>query len=154
VLVGGLPASPIPFPQDLLGDWVGRAGNRERIRELLGAFISEPIDGAILDRFLDDAVKVSGPVLECTLQACIHMSFADRMESLQTPILIVGGQRDVFFPREAVAQLARSLPCARGISLPCNHEVPMERPRELAHLIEAFVSGLGVGCRALAASRR
>jgi hypothetical protein len=26
----------------------------------------------------------------------------------------------------------------------------MERPRELAHLVEAFVCGLGVGCRTLA----
>jgi len=153
VLVGGFPASPIPFPQDLLRDWVGRAGNRERLREMLVPFISEPVDAAILDRFLENAVRVPAPVLECTLQTCISMSFADCVESLRMPILVVGGQRDVFFPGEAVAQLARSLPCARGISLPCNHEVPMEQPRELAHLIEAFVSGLGVGCRALAASR-
>jgi pimeloyl-ACP methyl ester carboxylesterase len=120
---------------------------------MLDPFISVPIDAAILDRFLDHAVKVPGPVLECTLQTRISMSFADRVESLQMPVLIVGGQRDVFFPQEAVAQLARSLPCARGISLPCNHEVPMERPRELAHLIESFICGLGVGCRALAVSR-
>jgi pimeloyl-ACP methyl ester carboxylesterase len=153
VLVGGFPASAIPFPQDLVRDWVGRAGDRERIREMLAPFISDAVDAAILDRFLDHAVKVPGPVLECTLQTCISMSFADRVESLQMPILIVGGQRDVFFPQEAVAQLARSLPCARGISLPCNHEVPMERPRELAHLIEAFTCGLGVGCRARAVSR-
>ncbi len=153
VLVGGFSAAPIPFPQDLLRDWVGRAGDRQRIREMLAPFISEPVDGAMLDRFLDNAVKVPSPVLECTLQTCISMSFTDRIEALQMPILIVGGQRDAFFPQEAVAQLALSLPCARGISLPCNHEVPMERPRELAHLIEAFVSGLGVGCRALAASR-
>ena len=153
VLVGGFPASPIPFPQDLLSDWVGRAGDRGRIHEMLVPFISDPVDPAILDRFLDNAVKVSGPVLECTLQSCLSMSFADRVESLEIPILIVGGQRDVFFPQEAVAQLARRLPCARGISLPCNHEVPMERPRELAHLIEAFVGGLGVGCRERAVSR-
>jgi pimeloyl-ACP methyl ester carboxylesterase len=152
VLVGGFPASPIPFPQDLVRDWVGRAGDRERIREMLAPFISEPVEAAILDRFLDQAVKVPGPVLECTLQTCIGISFADRVDSLQMPILVVGGQRDVFFPQEAVAQLARSLPCARGISLPCNHEIPMERPRELAHLIEALMCGLDVGSRARAVS--
>jgi pimeloyl-ACP methyl ester carboxylesterase len=152
VLVGGFPASAIPFPQDLVRDWVGRAGDRERIREMLGPFISEPVDAAVLDRFLDNAVTVPAPVLECTLQTCISTSFADRVESLRMPILVVGGRRDPVFPQEAVAHLARSLPCARGISLPCNHEVPMERPRELAHIIEAFVSGLGVGCRIVAAS--
>lgn len=151
VLVGGFPASAIPFPEALVLDWVGRGGDRERLREMLIPFISEPVDSAVFDRFLDDAVRVSGPVLECTLQTCISLSFADRVSALVMPTLIVGGQRDVFFPQEAVAQLSRNLPCARGVVLPCNHEIPMERPRDLAHLIEAFTCGLGAGCRTVAA---
>ena len=152
VLVGGFPPSEIPFPQDLLRDWVSRAGDRTRIREMLAPFISEPVDAAVLDRFLDNAVRVPASVLECTLQTCISMSFADRVESLRMPILVVGGRHDPVFPQEAVAHLARSLPCARGISLPCNHEIPMERPRELAHLIDAFAAGLAIGCRTVAAA--
>ena len=151
VLVAGFPASEIPFPQDVVRDWVARAGDRERMRELITPFISEPVDAAVLDRFLDDAVKVPAAVLDCTLQTAIKASFADRVESLRMPTLIVGGKRDPLFSQEAVAQLARSLPCARGISLACNHEIPIERPQELAHAIEAFVSGLGVGCRTVAA---
>jgi pimeloyl-ACP methyl ester carboxylesterase len=150
VLVSGFPASEIPFPQDVVRDWVARAGDRERIRELIAPFISEPVDAAVLDGFLDNAVKVPAAVLECTLQTCIRTSFADRVESLRMPTLIVGGTRDPLFPPEAVAQLARSLPCARGICLSCNHEIPMERPHELAHAIETFVSGLGVGSRTVA----
>ena len=150
VLVAGFPASPMSFPQEVVRDWVSRAGDRERMRELVAPFISEPVDVAVLDRFLDEAVKVPATVLESTLQTCISTSFAERVESLDMPTLIVGGRRDAFFNQEAVAQLARSLPCARGICLECNHEISMERPRELAHLIEAFVSGLGVGCRTLA----
>jgi pimeloyl-ACP methyl ester carboxylesterase len=151
VLVAGFPASEIPFPQDVVRDWVARAGDRDRMRELLGPFISEPVDAAVLDRFPDHAIKVPAAVLDCTLQTCIGTSFADRVESLRMPMLIVGGRRDPIFSQEAVAQLARSLRCARGICLECNHEIPMERPHELAHVIEAFVSGLGVGCRTLAA---
>lgn len=149
VLVAGFPASEIPFPQDVVRDWVSRAGDPERLRELLGPFISEPVEAAVFDRFLLNAARVPATVLECTLQTCISTSFAERVESLHMPTLVVGGRRDPFFPPEAVAQLARSLPCARGIALECNHEIPMERPQELAHVIEAFVSGLGVGCRAL-----
>jgi pimeloyl-ACP methyl ester carboxylesterase len=104
---------------------------------VLSPFISEPVEATVLDRFLDNAVTVPAPVLECTLQTCVSTSFADRVESLQMPILVVGGRRDPVFPPEAVAQLAQTLPCARGISLPCSPEVPMERPRELAHLIES-----------------
>jgi pimeloyl-ACP methyl ester carboxylesterase len=67
------------------------------------------------------------------------------------PEAVVGGRRDPLVSPEVVAHLARTLPSARGICLECNHEIPMERPRELAHLVEAFVCGLGVGCRTLAA---
>jgi hypothetical protein len=69
------------------------------MREMLAPFISEPVEAAVLDRFLDNAVKVPAPVLECTLQTCISTSFADRVESLQMPVLVVGGRRDAFFPQ-------------------------------------------------------
>lgn len=153
VLVGGFPASPIPFPLDLLHDWVGRAGDRDRIREMLVPFITQPVEAAVLNRFLDDAITVSAPVLECTLKTCITLSFAERVHDLDSPVLIVGGTDDVFFPPEVASQMARALPCARAVTLPCNHEIPIERPRDLAHLIDAFVCGLGAGQRALAGSQ-
>ena len=147
VLVAGFPAGEMAFPQDTARDWVSRAGDRGRLHELIMPFISEPVDAPVLDRYVDHATKVPAVALECTLQACIRTSFADRVDALTMPTLIVGGRRDAYFDSEAVAQLARSLPCARGVSLECNHEIPMERPHELAHLLEAFVAGLGVGCR-------
>jgi pimeloyl-ACP methyl ester carboxylesterase len=153
VLLAGFPASAMAFPQEVVRDWVARAGDRESLRQLITPFVSEPVDAAVFDRYVDHAAKVPAAVLECTLQTCITTSFAERIESLTMPALIVGGKRDVYFPPEAVAQLARSFPCARGVCLECNHEVEMERPRELANLIEAFVCGLGVGCRAPAAER-
>lgn len=52
---------------------------------------------------------------------------------------------DPIFPPESLVQLAHDLPCARSVFLDCNHEIPSERPNELAHLIEAFVAGLGTG---------
>ena len=147
VLVAGFPASAMAFPQDVARDWVSRAGDRARLRELITPFISEPVDAAVLDRYVDHATKVPAAALECTLQACIRTAFADRVGLLTMPTLIVGGRRDAYFDAEAVARLARSLPCARGVCLECNHEIPMERPHELAHLLEAFVAGLGAGCR-------
>lgn len=147
VLVAGFPAGEMAFPQEVVHDWVSRAGDRGRLRELIMPFISEPVDAPVLDRYVDHATKVPAAALECTLQTCIRTSFADRVEALTMPTLIVGGRRDAYFDSEAVARLARSLPCARGVCLECNHEIPMERPRELAHLLEAFIGGLGVGCR-------
>lgn len=147
VLLAGFSPAEMAFPQDVVHDWVSRAGDRDRLRELIAPFISEPVEAAVFDRYLEHAIRVPAAVLECTLQTCIRSSFADRTELLTMPTLVVGGKRDAYFPPEAVAQLARSLPCARGICLDCNHEIEMERPRELARLIEAFVCGLGAGCR-------
>lgn len=147
VLVAGFPAAEMAFPQDVVRDWVSRAGDRGRLHELIMPFISEPVDASVLDRYVDHATKVPAAALDCTLQACIRSSFADRVELLTMPTLIVGGKQDAYFDSEAVARMARSLPCARGVCLECNHEIPMERPHELAHLLEAFVAGLGVGCR-------
>jgi pimeloyl-ACP methyl ester carboxylesterase len=148
VLLSGFPASEMAFPQEAVRDWVSRAGDRERLRQLLIPFISAPVDPAVFDRYVDDVAGVPADILECTLQTCIRSSFVDRVETLTMPTLIVGGRHDAYFPPEAVAQLSRSLPCARGVCLDCNHEVELERPRELANLIDAFVCGLGVGCRA------
>lgn len=146
VLIAGFPASEIPFSPDLARDWVARAGSRERFRELLAPFVSEPVDAMVFDRFLADAAKVPAAVLDETLQVCVGTSFVDRAKLLQMPTLVVGGRHDPIFTPEAVAYLAQTLPCARGVCLDCNHEIPMERPRDLAHVIEAFVAGLGVGC--------
>ena len=151
VLLAGFSAAEMAFPQDVVCDWVSRAGDRDRLRELITPFISEPVEAVVLNRYIEHAMRVPATVLECTLQTCIRSSFVDRVESLTMPTLVVGGKRDAYFPPEAVAQLARSLPCARGICLDCNHEIEMEHPRELARLIEAFVCGLGAGCRASAA---
>ena len=150
VLLAGFSAAEMAFPQDVVRDWVSRAGDRDRLRELITPFISEPVEAVVLNRYIEHAMRVPATVLECTLQTCIRSSFVDRVESLTMPTLVVGGKRDAYFPPEAVAQLARSLPSARGICLDCNHEIEMERPRELARLIEAFVCGLGAGCRAAA----
>lgn len=147
ILVGGLPSSELPLPQAVVRDWVGRAGDRERLRELVAMFISDSVDQAAFERFLDDAVNVPAAVLECTMQTCISTTLTERVESLQMPVLIVGGKRDPIFTPETLAEVVRNLPRARGICLDCNHEIPLERPRELAHLIESFVCGLGIGCR-------
>jgi hypothetical protein len=58
IIVAGCPVSPMALPEELITDWVGRAGNREKLRELELMFAVKP-DMALLDEFLDDAVKAS-----------------------------------------------------------------------------------------------
>ena len=66
------------------------------MHELIMPFISEPVDAPVLDRYVDHATKVPAAALECTLQTCIRTSFADRVEALTMPTLIVGGSTGCF----------------------------------------------------------
>lgn len=143
VLVAPCPASKLPFPPEIQRDWVNRVGNREKLREVTAMFITQPVKPEILDRWADDAVKVPRVALDETLNMLTQESFVERLESVRIPTLVVGGVHDPILTPAAlrdsvVAPLARS----RLALLDCNHEVPIEKPFELAGVIEAFLAGL------------
>jgi non-heme chloroperoxidase len=146
VLVAGSPASEIPFPLDMQRDWVSRAGTRARLDQLMHLFLVQPIASDIrlrLDRFLDVAVNVPAMALDETLTMAARTAFAERVATLNMPILAVAARQDALFgPDTVTAWLHRELPRARCAFVDCNHEIPIERPHELAGLIEAFLAGM------------
>ena len=144
VLVAGSPTCEIPFPSEVHHTWVACAGQRESLRQLIAQFVAQPAPAAALDRFLDAAVTVSARALDETLTACVRTSFDVDPRVLSMPVLVVGGRSDPIFPPAALASGMRAaLPHARTVFLDCSHEIPIERPHELAALLEAFVAGLG-----------
>lgn len=144
ILLAGCPASAIPFPEETLRDWVGRAGNRERMMEITRMFTTQPVESGIIERWGDDAVKIPASVLEATLwDMTVQSSFIDRLGTVRAPALVVGGTHDPIFTPDVLRQgVAGPLPNARATFLNCNHEIPIEQPQELAALIQAFVAGL------------
>ena len=48
-----------------------------------------------------------------------------------------------FHPETLRAAVVASIPGSRLALLDSNHEIPIERPRDLAGLLEAFQAGLG-----------
>jgi pimeloyl-ACP methyl ester carboxylesterase len=143
ILVAAFPATEIPFPVETRYDWVGRAGDRERLIEVTSMFLSQPVQSEILDRWGDDAIKIPAFVLDETLKTACETSFGDRLSALQMRTLVVAGEHDPLYPPDLVAStIVRPLPHARLATLDCNHEIPIEKPRELAAIIRAFVSEL------------
>ena len=143
IMVSGWPAGTIPFPAETQADWVGRAGDRERLEELERQFLTQKVPDAVLDAWLDDAVKVPRFVLDETLTMAVAPSFADRLGEIETPTLVVGGLHDPvatpdFLRQFVVAPLAHA--GARLVLADCNHDVPIELPRQMAGLIEAFIA--------------
>jgi pimeloyl-ACP methyl ester carboxylesterase len=82
--------------------------------------------------------------LKGTMTAGTSTSFADRLGQVQAPTIVVGGTHDPIFSPQALQDgVAAPLAGARVALLDCGHEIPLEQPRELAAIIEAFLAALG-----------
>jgi pimeloyl-ACP methyl ester carboxylesterase len=145
VLVAGCPASEIALPEEMIADWLRRAGDPRAMMELVEPFMTRPVASDALERFGRDAARVPRAALEGTLLACLTTSFVDRLRSLTMPTLVVGGLNDPIFSPEALRDgVLEALPGARLALLDCGHEIPLEAPRELAAVIEGFLAGVAL----------
>jgi pimeloyl-ACP methyl ester carboxylesterase len=144
ILIAGASAGEIPFPKETYAYFLSCAGNREMMRGMISQFIKEPLQPDIMDRFLDDATRVSLGDLDGTLNTCINTSFAEKLSKACTPTLVIGGMHDPIFTPDALRLgVVTPLSGARLALVDSSHEIPIEKPRELAALIEAFLAGLG-----------
>jgi pimeloyl-ACP methyl ester carboxylesterase len=141
ILVAGSPAAPIPLPPELVEDWLSREGDAARMLTIVEPYVTQTIEPRILERFAHDAATASRAALKGTLDAVCTTSFADRVGSIAAPTLVVGGSGDPMFPPDALrAGVVAPLPRARLELVDAGHEIPVERPRELAALIGAFLA--------------
>jgi len=146
ILIAGAPASEIPFPPETYAYFLSCAGDRERMREMISQFIKEPLEPEAMSRFLDDAIKVPLGALDGTLGTCINTSFSDKLAKACTRTLVIGGAHDLIFSPEVLRQgVVAPLSGARLAVVNSSHEIPIEKPQELATLLEAFLAGLGNG---------
>ena len=142
VLVAPCPASPIQLPEETRREWVSLTGDAERFKAIVAQFLSRAVDPQVIDKFGKEAAKAARAALDGTLRTLVQASFADKVTSLQTPTLIVGGIHDGLFPPDLLREWFKPAPCSRLAFLDSNHEIPIEQPRELAALLEAFLAGI------------
>jgi len=144
VLIAGAPAGTIPFPPETYAYFLSCAGNREMMRGMISQFIKKPVQPEVMDRFLDSAIKIPAGALEETLNTCVNASFAEKLAQARTRTLVIGGTDDPIISPEVLRQgVVAHLSGARLALVDSSHEIPIERPQELAALIEAFLAGLG-----------
>jgi 3-oxoadipate enol-lactonase len=144
VLVAPVPASDLPLTDEILGGWLAAIGTRPTFAAFANGFTKEPLAPDMLDAYFHDVSTTSPAALTGTFNMCRTGGFAEKLAASRTPTLVLAGAHDpllsVDYLREAVAARISG---ARLVELDCGHEVPLERPREAAALIEAFVAGLG-----------
>jgi non-heme chloroperoxidase len=144
ILIAGCPAGEVPLPRETTEDWLSREGDPVRMAQVPEPYMTRPVEPELIERFGRDAATVGRAALEGTLQAVMATSFVDQLALITTPSLVVGGSGDpMFTPDTLRAAVVAPLARARLALVDCGHEVPIEAPRELAALIEAFLAGLG-----------
>jgi non-heme chloroperoxidase len=143
ILIAGCPTGEIPLPREMTDDWLSREGDPAGLAAISEPFMTRPVAPEVMERFGADAAMISRAALEGTLHAATSTAFTDRLTAITAPTVVIGGSGDPMFPPDALR--AAVIPPLRGARLEligCGHEVPIEAPRELAALIEAFLAGL------------
>lgn len=141
ILVAGCPTGRLPLPAELIEDWCARAGDPDRLIDVVLSCATRPIPGPVLDAVGRAAARVTPRVLRETVDLCATSDFSAEVVGSTVPTLVVGGSDDWLFTPETlrdgvVAPLGR----AELRLLDCGHEVPTEAPEELARLVSQFVT--------------
>lgn len=142
VIIAGAPASAMLLPEEVIGDWVGRAEDRERLRQVPVMFAVNP-DPALLDEYADDAAKASRHALEATLRMLLT-SFEERIRDRRpvTPTLALAGKADQLLGPDVQRAIAANYPGSRVVELDCGHEILVEKPAEAARHVMEFAGAL------------
>jgi pimeloyl-ACP methyl ester carboxylesterase len=139
ILVAGCPVGELPMPPELLADWYACAGDVERMTALAEPYMTQPVDRHVLERFGRQAARVPLTALQGTMEAVTSTSFT----AASVPTLVLGGLHDPMFTPDFMRDgVAAAIPGAHLELLDSGHEIPIELPRELARLIEEFVTQL------------
>jgi pimeloyl-ACP methyl ester carboxylesterase len=141
-IIAGCPASAMTLPEEVTADWVGRAGNRERLREVPLMFAVKP-DLALIDEYADDAVKASAHALEATLRM-LTTSFEEKLKNglRATPALVLAGKADQLLGPEVQKAIAANYRTSKMIEFDCGHEILVEVPHAAAMRVSEFVATL------------
>lgn len=144
ILIAGCPTGEITLPREMTDDWLSREGDPAGLAQVSEQFMTRPVEPELMERFGSDAATIGRAALEGTLTAVMTSSFTDRLGSITIPSLVIGGSGDPMFPPDALrAGVVAPLAQARLELIDCGHEIPIEAPRELAALIDAFLADLG-----------
>jgi pimeloyl-ACP methyl ester carboxylesterase len=143
ILIAPVPATVLPFGEEMLESWLTYAGDREKFEPWMRQFTGEPLPGEIIDAYFNDVSRASELAKRETFRMCCRDDFSDAVGSTAAPTLVIAGNQDPMLSPEFLRQeVVARIPGARLACADCGHEIPLERPAMAAALIEAFLAGL------------
>jgi pimeloyl-ACP methyl ester carboxylesterase len=124
VLIGGCPASPMQLPEEI---------NQHRSHNKFNSTKYCRSTSSQVPTFVWDSL----------FKMVTETSFVSRLELINCPVLVIGGIHDEIFTVDLLkANVAEPLGNPRIVFLDCDHDIPLNKPYELAGLILAFLAGM------------
>lgn len=117
------------------------SGNRQATKTIYG-FGSPKLSGDALERMLDDAATVAKPAIQEGFDAWSKANIVSRLGAIRCPTLLVATDDPFYSLEHQRAHTLAHIPGARLSYLPdCGHWCEVERPREVAAILQAFLAG-------------
>ncbi len=149
VLVAPSPPSPEPIPDDkratmleALGE--PKDGDEARANSYVTKNESRVMPPEIQSRAVEDVLRMNRAAWRAWLTSGSREDWAVRVGELSLPVLVVAGDKDTSLGAEQQQKLTLPhLAAGKLVVVPdCGHLIPMEKPAELAALLEEFMAGL------------
>ncbi|MFE5480974.1 alpha/beta fold hydrolase [Streptomyces sp. NPDC056527] len=147
VLVEAGPGGPNPNVQAEIGGWLDAwptpfASRESAVEFLGGGAVGEGWAAGLEERAGDWWPRFDRDVMVASLAENARRSFWDEWARVTCPVLAVLGQSGIIAPQESEAMLRRH-PGTTAVSVPdTGHDVHLERPDVLRHLLREFLDGL------------
>ena len=144
ILVNSAPAMGITLPPEIRQQFNRAPANRELLWLLLSQTMQVLPSIAVRTRLLEELQECPAHVMNQLLDGVISASCSESLSAIQTRTLVVASD-DPTMPLDAVRQfVAAPIAGAQVIHVPgAGHHTPIEQPKTLALIVNAFLSALG-----------
>jgi pimeloyl-ACP methyl ester carboxylesterase len=144
VLLAPVPPGAVPGREEEVREAAGLAGDVVRLTEAHRVYAtSAPVAEEIRLAWARRAAKIQRDVVLESLVAAYNEDVGGAVEAMTTPTVVIAGSDDRFLDVDLLRDLVLPrIPHAQMVVLESGHELQVERPKEVAALIKAFVAGL------------
>jgi non-heme chloroperoxidase len=111
----------------------------ELAREFQESTVATPLSAEALDTFVAESLKLPARVWRALFRGFVDVDHAEELATVNTPALLVWGDRDAFIPREVQDELLEALADSRLVVYEgVGHAVHWEQPERFAADVVEF----------------
>jgi len=143
ILVAPVSLAAFAMPEEMARDWIRITRDRTLFGEFIHGFTKQKLPSETMDEYFHDASTTPEITLSETLGVCSREDLSSLKCEQPVKTLICAGAHDPMFTPETIQNaVGMTFSACHMEALDCGHELPIETPKELAALIENFVSTL------------